>query len=99
MSLLLGLIKNPPTTLNRLMRLIFLKNKEFESTHATHVFKNNDYESTLATHLKNNNDYESTHATFFFKTTMNRLRRLLTRIGATSATASYGLCIEIEMCL
>ena len=71
------------------------KNNDYKSTHATHVFKNNDYESNLATHLKNKNDYESTHhATLFFKTTMNRLRRLLTRIGATSATASYGYALK-----
>ena len=45
---------------------------------------------------KKYNDSESIHHTTHFKktTTLNRLMRLLTKIGPTSATASYGYALK-----
>lgn len=56
-----------------------------------------DYESTHTVHFQYTNDFNRLmQLIIFFKPTMNRLRPLMTRIGRTSATASYGYALEKE---
>ena len=81
--------------MNLLLGLIFKKYNDSESTHATHFLKNNDYEST---HMRliflKTTTLNRLLRLIFKKAIMNRLRRYLTRIGPTSATASYGYVLK-----